>query len=168
MLWIRPARLASIPEIKQNARVLLWESRSFNSVLLSSPLQMFFRKHVDVGEPKWKCPGEFLIGIEKRHVFVLGKPPGPIESFSWIRGSDPLIERCGNHSNRVSGFRLFANYDQGIGAVAFAWSAEVLDLVHRRLIQVQVLSQCGRVSGLLTDNFSAGILYDSRSMNSRF
>src|SRR6266481_2506819 len=34
----------SIPEIKQNARILLWESRSFNSVLLSSPLQIVLQE----------------------------------------------------------------------------------------------------------------------------
>ena len=59
---------------------------------------------------------------------------------------------------------LFANRDQKLGAMALLRMSKGLDLVERRLVQVDVLPESGHIARLLADDLRCRVLDDARAV----
>src|SRR5262249_6582595 len=124
----------------------------------------FCGKWFDIGKTKWERPGKLPVSVDQWKIFVLRKPPCSVDSFAGIGRRNPVIDRGWDHANGVCRVGLLSDDNQRIGAAPFAGSAEVLHLVERSRVQVQVFPQGCHISRLLAHDLGARILDDARAM----
>src|SRR5258708_31117483 len=92
------------------------------------------------------------------------QPPLAECSFPRVGCGDPIVHGTRNNPDRVRRFRFLPDGNQELGAVTLLRVNEGLDLIERRLVQVDMLAQSSHIARLLPNDFRGRVLYDSCAM----